>query len=250
MNLVASELVSPALRGREPKPGRYFFVGMAVFAVVILALAFVPEFVKYAQGTFPIAPILHVHAAFMGAWVMAFSVQAYLGATGRIALHRQIGPYAFLMGWLALASMVFVEFRAVIVHPMPTNAAEYDWTLPGPYIYLTFPILFAWAYRERRRPDWHKRLMTFALFLTLLAAMQRYLWLPIDYGYGPFAATLDVALFVPLAAYDLIALRGRLHPATVRGGALLLGSQALLFLLWGTVLWQNFAASITHMLHS
>jgi len=248
--LVASELAPPALRGRKSKRGRYFFVGMAVFAVVLLALAFVPEFIKFRQGTFPIAPILHVHAAIMGAWVGAFSVQAYLGATGRIALHRQIGPYAFLIGWVALASMVFVEFRAMIVHPLPTDAAEYDWNLPGPYIYLTFPIFFAWAYHERLRPDWHKRLMTFAVFLTLLAAMQRYLWIPIDYGYGPFAATLDIALLVPLVAYDLVALRGRLHPATVRGGVLLLGTQALLFLLWGTVLWRNFAASVTHMLHS
>ena len=249
MNLVASELAPPA-RGREQRPGRYFFVGMAVLAVVIVALAFVPEFIKFAQGTFPIAPILHVHAAIMGAWVAAFALQAYLGATGRIALHRQIGPYVFSIGWLALASMVFVEFRALIVHPVPTDAAEFDWNLPGPYIYLTFPIYLAWAYRERRRPDWHKRLMTIALFLTLLAAMQRYLWLPIDYGYGPFAATLDVVLLVPLLGYDLITLRGRLHPATVRGGALLLSSQALLFLLWGTVLWRDFAASITHMLRS
>ena len=234
---------------RERKSGRYFFVGMAVFAVVLLALAFVPEFIRFARGTFPIAPILHVHAAIMGAWVAAFMVQAYLGATGRIAVHRQIGLYVFLIGWLALASMIFVEFRAMIVHPVPTDAAEYDWDLPGPYIYLTFPIFFAWAYHERRRPAWHKRLMTFALFLTLLAAIQRYLWIPMDYGYGPFLAVLDIALLVPLGAYDLITFRARLHPATVRGGALLLGTQAILVLLWGTVLWRNFAALVTQTLH-
>jgi len=248
--MATSELAAPPThRRRKRKPSRYFFVGMAVFAVMLLALAFVPEFIKFARGTFPIAPILHVHAAIMGAWVAAFIGQAYLGATGKIALHRQIGPYAFFIGWLALASMVFVEFRAMIVHPVPTDAAEYDWDLPGPYLYLTFPIFLAWAYHERRRPAWHKRLMTIALFLTLLAAIQRYLWIPIDYGYWPFAAVLDVALLVPLAAYDLIALRGRLHPATVRGGALLLVSQALLFLLWGTSPWRNFAALITHTLH-
>lgn len=234
---------------RRRKPGRYFFLGMAALAVIILALAFVPEFLKYARGTFPIPRILHVHAAIMGSWIAAFVLQAYLGATGRTALHRRIGPYAVAVGWLAWASMIFVEFRAMIVHPLPTAAADYDWNLPGPYVYLTFPIFLAWAVHERRRPAWHKRLMTFALFLSLLAAIQRYLWIPIDHGYAPFAAFLDVALLVPLGGYDLYTLEGRLHPATVRGTILLLASQALLFALWGTATWRDFAFMIAHAVH-
>ena len=242
----AIDRVSP----RKPrKPARYFFLGMATLAVFLLALAFVPEFVKFAHGTFPIPWILHVHAAIMASWVAAFVVQAWLGATGRSALHRRIGPYAIAIGWLAWASMIFVEFRALLVHPLPTDIRDYDWNLPGPYVYVTFAIFLAWAVHERRRPAWHKRLMTFALFLSLLAGIQRYLWIPIDYGYGPFAAVLDASLLVPLAGYDLYTLKGRLHPATIRGVAVLAASQAILFALWGTELWRNFAASIAHAVH-
>lgn len=250
LNIAASELaLRPAIVRPKPRAGRYFFMGMAALAIAILAAAFVPEFVQFARGTFPIAPILHVHAALMGAWVAAFICQVYLGATGRIALHRKFGLYAFLIGWLAWASMVFVEFRGIIVYPVPTVPRDYDWNLPGPYIYLTFPVYLTWAYYERRRPAWHKRLMTFALFLTLLAAAQRYPWISHKHGYSPLAATIDAALLIPLAVYDLRALKGRLHPATLRGSALLLGSQGILLMLWGTTLWRNFAALVTHALH-
>src|SRR3954465_10542440 len=77
MNMATSELAARpnAPRGKR-KARRYFFVGMAAFAVAILALAFVPEFIRFARGTFPIAWVLHIHAAIMAAWVASFIVQA------------------------------------------------------------------------------------------------------------------------------------------------------------------------------
>lgn len=234
---------SPKERRRH-RPLRCFFMFMLGLAVAILALAFVPEFYAFAQGTFPIAPILHVHAALMAAWVVAFAVQAYLGMTGRIVQHQRTGRIAMGFAWAAWASMVFVEWRALVVHPLPDKLTTYDELLPGPYIYLTFPLLLAWAYRERRRPMWHKRLMLFALFVSLGAAVQRYLWLPIYHsraGYWPIVAFIDLSLLVPLFSFDLIMLKGRLHPATVRGTALLFFAQAIMLSLWGTSSWREFA---------
>lgn len=242
------ELPASGVASRR-KPARFFFVAMGAFAVFLLALAFVPEFLKFARGTFPIAPVLHIHAAIMAAWIASFIAQAYLGASRRTALHRRFGRYAVAIGFLAWASMIFVEFRAIIVHPLPPDLAGYDWNLPGPYTYLTFPIFLVWAVHERRRPASHKRLMIFALFLSLLAAFQRYLWIPDDRGYAPFFAALDLCLLVPLVGYDLYTLKGRLHPATVRGSVVLTASQALLLGLWGTDLWRNFASSVAHTIH-
>ena len=133
--------------------------------------------------------------------------------------------------------MVFVEWRAMLVHPLPDKLAIYDELLPGPYIYLTFPIFLVWAYHERRRPMWHKRLMLFALFLSIGAAVQRYVWLPMYHtraGYWPFIAFTDIALLVPLVTFDLVTLRGRLHPSTQRGTAVLVAAQAVMLSLWGT----------------
>lgn len=127
------------------------------------------------------------------------------------------GNYAFAVAWLACVSMIFVEWRGVFVKVPPEEIGIYDWLLPGPYVYLTFPVFLAWAYRTRQRPEWHKRLITFALFLSLQAAIQRFLWLPTRYGYWPFAGFLDICLLAPLVSYDLTKLKGRLHPATLRG---------------------------------
>jgi hypothetical protein len=225
---------------------------MVATSAAILSLAFVPEFIAYARGAFPIAPILHVHAALMGAWVAAFAVQAYLGAKGKIVQHQRAGRVAFAIGWLAWASMVFVEWRAMLVHPLPDKLSTYDELLAGPYIYLTFPVFLVWAYHERRRPMWHKRLMLFALFLSLGAAVQRYLWLPMydsRAGYWPMTAFIDIVLLVPLLTFDLVSLRGRLHPATARGMAVLFSAQAIMLSLWGTSTWREFAYNLSHVVH-
>ena len=222
---------------------------MVALSIVMLSLAFVPEALAYARGTFPIAPILHVHAAIMAAWVMGFGVQAYLGVRGKIVQHQRAGRVTFAIGWLAWASMVFVEWRAMIVHPLPDELPSYDELLAGPYIYLTFPIFLVWAYHERRRPMWHKRLMLFALFLSLGAAVQRYLWLPMydsRAGYWPIAAFVDFALLLPLVTYDLVTLKGRLHPSTKRGMAVLFCAQAIMLSLWGSSVWRAFAYNISH----
>lgn len=239
---------SPRERRRR-RPLTLFFIFMVAMSVAILLVAFVPEFVDYAHGTFPIAPILHVHASIMAAWVAAFGVQAYLGAKGKIVQHQRAGRLAIIIAWTAWASMVFVEWRAILVHPLPDELSIYDLLLPGPYIYLTFPVFLAWAYHERRRPMWHKRLMLFALFISLQAAVQRYPWFPISHshgGYWPFLAFTDLCLLVPLIALDLTTLKRRLHPATVRGTVLLFVAQGFMLSLWGTNAWREFAYNVTH----
>ena len=235
---------------RRQRRGRYFFRGMGVFALLIAVIGFGPEVTRFAAGSFPIAPILHVHAAIMALWLGAFVLQAWLGATGRIGLHRRVGAYAVAIGWLACSSMVFVEYRTNLAHPDWNLPSDLDWKLPGPFIFLTFALFLAWAVHERRRPQWHKRLMTFALFLSLDAAIQRIHLTPAAFGFWPYAAMLNLALLVPLATYDLLTLKGRLHPATVRGAIVLLAAETTLFLLWGTPAWQAFALSVGNWIRS
>ena len=231
---------------RAKRQFRRFFPGMALFALAVLIFAFVPEYVQYSQGSFPIAWVLHIHAAIMVAWVGVFSLQAYLGATGRIAQHRKTGNFAFAIGWLAWVSMIFVEWRHLLVNAPPQDVGVYDWLLPGPYVYFTFPLFLAWAYRTRQRPDWHKRFITFALFLSLQAAIQRFLWIPVRFGYWPFAGFLDACLLVPLVVYDLRSPKRSLHPATIRAALVLFAAQAILFSLWGTAAWRHFAYAVAH----
>jgi hypothetical protein len=246
MTTTAQVSAGPSTDVRPKRPFRRFFSGMALFALAVLIFAFVPEYVQYSRGSFPIAWVLHIHGAIMAAWIGVFSLQAYLGATGRIAQHRKTGNFAFAIGWLAWASMIFVEWRHLLVNAPPDDIRVYDWLLPGPYVYFTFPLFLAWAYRTRQRPEWHKRLITFAVFLSLQAAIQRFLWIPVSFGYWPFAGVLDVCLLIPLVVYDLRPPKRSLHPATVQGALALFAAQAILFSLWGTAAWRHFASAVAH----
>ena len=60
---------------------------------------------------------------------------------------------------------------------------------------------------------------------------------------------LNLALLAPLVAYDLRTHRLRLHPATIQGIVVLCLSEAILFSLWGTAIWRNFASVVAHKLH-
>lgn len=195
-----------------------FFPGMGLLAVLIVLLAFVPEYAGRQHMKPPTSWPVSIHAAIMVAWIALFFVQAYLGATGRIAQHRRIGNFGFALGWLALLSMMFVHFRALAMHPLPEDRRIYDWLLPFLYVYFSFSVFFVWAYRKRVQPAWHKRLITFALFISLEAAVQRLQWLPSGFGYWPFAAFLDFCLLAPLITFDAVTLKWKLHPATARGG--------------------------------
>jgi hypothetical protein len=219
---------------------------MALFAITIVALAFVPEYAGHERRNFPVAWAVRIHAAIMVAWITLFFVQAYLGATGRVAQHRRIGNYGIALGWLALLSMIFVQVRFLIVHPLPEDLSIYDHLLPFLYVYSTFSLFLVWSYRKRTQPDWHKRFITFALFLSLEAAFERLKWLPSGFGYWPVAAFLDVCLLVPLIFFDATTLKRKLHPATLRGALVNFTAQGILFSLWGTAAWRHFAYSATH----
>jgi hypothetical protein len=231
---------------------RYFFVLLALLGILIAAVVFVPEFLKFATGTFPIAWVLNIHGALMGTWLALFFAQAILAATGRIRLHRKLGTFGIVLGFPVWASMVLVEMRAKVVYPPdPDFSKAYDWALPGIYVYTTFLVFFIGAiYQRHRWPAWHKRFMAFATFVALQAAEQRNLWLPrFAPGYWTDAIYLDVCLLVPLVAYDYV-LAKRVHPATIAASCILLGAQGVLLVVWGHPGWRHFAYSFTLALRS
>ena len=231
---------------------RYFFVLLGLFCIFIASIVFVPQFLKFAAGTFPIAWVLNVHGALMGTWLVLFFVQAMLASTGHLALHRKLGAVGIALGFPVWASMVLVEMRRKVVYPLdPDFSKAYDLDLPGIYVYATFLIFFIGAiYQRRRWPAWHKRFMTFATFVAVQAAEQRIPWLPrFAPDYWTDAIYLDICLLVPLIAYDYFSAK-RLHPATIAASCVLLGTQGALLIVWGNSGWRHFAYSFTVALRS
>jgi hypothetical protein len=108
---------------------------------------------------------------------------------------------------------------------------------------LVFGALVGAAVVQRRQSESHKRLMLLATISLLTAAVGRFLR-QVGMGVAPnlFYGT-DVFVLV-LVLYDL-ALRGRVHPATLWGGALVVGFKPLLFyVLSGTSPWLALADAL------
>ena len=103
---------------------------------------------------------------------------------------------------------------------------------------VVFAALVGSALYLRRHPAAHKRLMMLATLELVTAGVSR---LPIVDSWGPvgFFAVTDLFLLA-MIVYDWRAL-GRVHTATLLGGAFLIASQPLRLILGATGIWTAFA---------
>jgi hypothetical protein len=88
-------------------------------------------------------------------------------------------------------------------------------------------VLVGVAVLQRQQSDTHKRLMLLATISLLTAAVERFLR-QVGMGGAPNMFYGTDALVLALVIYDLFS-RGRVHPATLWGGAMVVGFKPLLF---------------------
>jgi hypothetical protein len=113
---------------------------------------------------------------------------------------------------------------------------------------VVFPVLLGSALWFRKRSDVHKRLVLIATLEIVTAAIGRLpgIFIPIgSVALGPVGLFGVTDLFlVAIAVYDWRS-RGRIHPATLWGGAFLILSQPLRLLIGATPAWESFAGWLT-----
>jgi len=224
------------------RTGRYFFVGIGAFCIVLVVAGFGPHVYRYLNGEIHFPPIVHVHAVIMLAWVVLYTVQAGLASRGNLRLHRRIGVSAIalaVMVWLSMGVATIGALRrfdpdkfAFIVKPLLIQLG----------IMAVFSIFFTSAMIARRHAQWHKRLMTLATFSLVQAALDRMSWLPHE-GLPMFwhhGLRLYVLLLLPLALFD-IATERRIHPATLAGSALIVAMHAVVSHYWSDEGWNQLA---------
>ena len=229
---------------------RRFFTGIAVALLATVILGFSRSF--FLRPLFPDWPsppetIFYVHGALFAAWIVLFATQASLIAGGRTDLHRKIGPYSTV---LAIAMVVLGTLGALIAARRPSGF--FGVPIP-PLQFLAIPLfdmavfapLVCLGIARRRDPQAHKRWMLLATISLSTAAIARW---PGMFALGPpgFFGVTDMFV-VALAAWDWRT-RGRLHPATLWGGLLLIVSQPVRLVVSGTEAWLAFARWSTGLL--
>jgi hypothetical protein len=234
-------------------PDRWFFGGMAVAAALVVFAGFAPSYyLKGLYGSPPLSPLRHLHGAVFTLWMVLFVVQTSLIAARRTSVHRRLG----IAGVLLAATMVVVGTAVAIAAAKYPRAVAPG--LPPPLVFLVIPLsdlagflaLVTLGVFKRRQPDVHKRLMLLATIAILPAALGRLVFpgglldvlgLPA----GPLTLTGLTAMFVGACVVHDRLSRGRVHPASLWGGAFLLTMQVLRLFVGGTAAWLTFARWLT-----
>ncbi|HUP67139.1 MAG TPA: hypothetical protein VM145_02880, partial [Sphingomicrobium sp.] len=179
-----------------------------------------------ARAPFP--PVLHMHALLMGSFLLVLLAQTWLMATGRKAMHMQLGVLGIMLA-VALVLVGFVlaptmyyqvwggatfgppEVRAALapVLPMVENILLMQISAG-----IMFALFIAIAIKARASDaGLHKRMIILATSVPLGAAIARMNWLPSTMPASPLSINLFVLLAIaPMFAWDVMRNR-RVHRA-------------------------------------
>ena len=177
---------------------RWIYVFMAVWFIVIVLVGFIPDaMMKTAMvkaGTRPpFPPVLHAHAVLMGSFLLVLLAQTWLMATGRKALHMQLGILGMVLaaalvvvGFVLAPTMYYQVWGGATFGPPPVRAALAP-VLPILENILLLQIAAGTMFAvfitigllaRGRDAGLHKRMMFLAISVPLAAAIDRMSWLP------------------------------------------------------------------------
>jgi hypothetical protein len=227
---------------------RVFFGGMAILLCVVVVIGFSRTYFAAGMLRAPLpSPILHVHGAAFTLWMTLFLVQSALISGRRVAWHRSLGTIAFclppIMVVLGFIAAIDALHRGVRIGPLDPAVSS---AIPLIGIAWFAIIIFA-AWRTRRQPDAHKRLVLLATISLTEAAFGRFPWSHLGLPPAAGAVTGLGILVLLVIAYDLISLH-RLHRSTMWAAPITFAVGAFAVPIGMTQAWHSIAAFLSRTL--
>ena len=228
-------------------PGRrydhQFFMATTVAMIATIFVGFARSY--YLAGVFhaPLpSTIIHIHGAVFTGWLLIFIAQTSLVSAGRIDIHRRLGMFA--VGYTAL--MVVLGLMAAtdsLVHnfgPVGRNNRAF-YLVPVSEI-LAFATIMVFAFRYRKNPATHKRLIYVANVALALPAIAR---MPIPHveRNNPAASLVSNVFLLLLVTYDYWSTR-KIYRSTIYASLFLIFIQQARAPLSQTSAWISFAGSV------
>lgn len=208
---------------------RWYFPGVSALLLALTLIAFSDNLVTNVGQKSNFDPKFVIHGLFCLAWMVVLVIQASLIAQRHQALHRRLGPAMLLVAMGVTLSTLYVFWVNWPGWPaLDAEAKANRLLLPS------YAIAIWLAYRARRRPDRHRRLVLIGSFYMLGPVIARTfdpLIVPItaslpvavvDAMFPPYFAGLWIALLGSLWGYDLYTV-GHIHRVT-GWGSLWLGA--------------------------
>jgi hypothetical protein len=240
MATLAPVSARPRLKGE-----RLFYCGMAAAIFVTIFAGFAPTF--YLRGVFAqrpgdmLTPLVIGHGLVFSLWVLLFAAQVGLVSARRVDLHRRLGQLGAGLVVAMLVVGVAAALHGAIRHSGPPMIDPLSWLAVPLFDMPVFGGLIAAGLYNHRTPQTHKRLMlvaTIGLIAPAVGRMAQMSDLPLPF---PMPIIGAMALFLAaLGIWDWRS-RGRVHPATVIGGGVLIASWPLRLAIWDSGPWMAFA---------
>jgi hypothetical protein len=163
---------------------------------------------------------VHLHAVTFMTWIGLYVLQSVLVARNSMASHRSLGRFGAAWAvWMVLVAFVLTPVNLATHRAPPFFTPSYFLALDWSNILIFGALVYA-AIRNRRRTDWHRRLMLCATICVTAPAWGRLIVL----SGIPMTAPLNVALLMPYLVIAMLfdwANRGRVHVAYLWGGGAL-----------------------------
>ncbi len=223
-------------------PDRVFYPIMCLLMLVTVWLGFAKTY--YAAGLVhaPLpATIIHVHAVVFTLWLLTLILQIGLVTARKVKLHLAVGLWGFGLAAVMVVLGVLAAINALRRNMVPPGSGLSALTFFAVPVFTIglFAVMAAWSYSQRRRPDFHKRLMIIANIGLMGPAIGRfpYTIMPM----GPMAQNLILFSFLALMViYDLITLK-KVHRATWQGSLITVVAVLATIPVGMTPVWQHFA---------
>jgi hypothetical protein len=158
---------------------RPLYVGTSVLMGLIAVVGFWPTyFGPLMRGTLAQPLLIHVHTAVFVGWLFLFLTQAVLAAVGQVTWHLRLGRFGIGYGILVVIVGLVTGISRSADRVLAGRSAN-GLLLDVVFAMALFSIFFGAAIAFRRTPQLHRRLMTVAATMLLVAAAGRMTFLPL-----------------------------------------------------------------------
>ncbi len=199
----------------------------------------------YLAGVFS-APlpsrVIHVHGALFSCWMLLLIAQNSLAWAGRVDIHKKLGLFGFVMACLMVVAGWTAATDRLVRGTAPPGLDTYFFYIVPMTDMVIFATLMFFAYRARRDPSAHKRIIYIATVGILIAAIARFPH-PWFFHNALHAAIASYGLLLLLIAYDLWSTH-KIHRATLWAGGFLILVQQTRLPIGKTAAWHSFAAGV------
>lgn len=194
-----------------------FFLTMAIAMALVIVAGFAAN-LAMGRSSFALPLLYHIHAFVFFGWVVLYVTQNALVASGSLALHRRLGWLAAV--WAPAIAILGIAMTLYSLHR--TGGLPFfdvrEFLFANILSVLTFAGLVAAAIVNRRRTDWHRRLMFCAMTYLTGPGFGRLLPAPLLIPWAYW-----IAAFVAPSIFPLIGMvfdfrrNGKIHPAWLWG---------------------------------